>query len=84
MKLKEILEEYYPDENFLIMDGYDDSFIGLSVLCRRTVYSEEKIIDTLIKSGMSYEEAVDFYGFNISQTYVGEQTPIIIQKLPEE
>lgn len=84
MKPKEILDEYYPDESFLVMDGMDDAFLGISVKCRRTVYSEEKIIETLINDGMTYEEAVDFYGFNIAHAYVGEHTPIIIQKLPEE
>ena len=45
----------------------------------RAVYSEEKVLDVLVKrDGMNYEEAMEFFDFNIRDAYMGEQTPMYI------
>jgi len=76
--LKEILE-YYLEENFLTVDGHDDAVIGVDESKMRLCYSVGKIIQKLMsRDGMTHEEAIEFFEFNISGAYMGEQTPIYV------
>jgi hypothetical protein len=77
-KLDEILEAY-PDYPFLIADGFDEAVIGVEERSMRLVYSSQKCIDILVKDHwMEYEDASDYFYYNVSGSYVGEQTPIFI------
>jgi hypothetical protein len=73
--LNEILETY-PDDSFLIADGFDDAVIGLDEQSMRLVYSVSKCIAILKSEGMTGEDALEHFSFNVSGAYVGEQTPI--------
>jgi hypothetical protein len=43
------------------------------------VYSTEKVIDILVSiNNWTYEDAADYFFYNIEGSYVGEQTPIFI------
>ena len=75
MKLSKILEDY---EDVLIADGFDDAVIGIEPLTMRVVYDIDKVIEILIGQGMSHDEAVEYYEFNIVGAYVGEQTPLFV------
>jgi hypothetical protein len=73
-ELKETIGEHNPEA--LFADGHDHAIMGYSS-DGRVIYSVDQIIDTLIcRDGMTHEEAVEFYGFNIECAYVGEYTPI--------
>ena len=76
--LQEICENY-PDEKFLIADGFDDAILGVDDSSRRIVYSVSKCIKILEDMGMSEEEAIEYFDFNVSGAYMGEQTPIWCQ-----
>jgi hypothetical protein len=70
-------------EPFLIADGYDDCILGY--VGPKVVYDAEKVIQTLMdRDGMDYEEAVEFFGFNIEGAYVGEGTPIFMYLLEDD
>ena len=61
---------------------YDTAIVGIArSACMPDVvaYDEEKVIEILEKD-MEYEEAVEFYEFNIACSYVGEGTPIFITR----
>ena len=73
--LSHILDSY-PDDNFLIADGFDDAVIGLDEQSGRLAYSVSKCIAILKKDGMTEEDALEHFSFNVSGAYVGEQTPI--------
>lgn len=64
-------------------DGYDEAIIGVAEKIGSQpiiAYSQEKIIDILMKrDSMSYNEAVEFFEFNIAGAWTGENTPIFIQ-----
>lgn len=66
----------------LICDGFDEAIIGMAErinLGPVVAYSVEKILDILInRDGMTYEEAVEYYEFNIVGAWFGEFTPIFI------
>ena len=73
--LEEILENY-PEDNFLIADGFDNAIIGLDEQSMRLVYSVSKCIAILKEQGMSEEDALEHFSYNVSGAYVGDQTPI--------
>ena len=69
-------------QNALFADGYDDAIIGVELDYEpRVVYDQNKIIDILMADGMTDEEAQEFFDFNIAGSYVGQQTPIYVQKV---
>ena len=59
---------------------YAEAFLGVTNDDPpRAVYSEEKVLDVLVKrDGMNYEEAMEFFDFNIRDAFMGEQTPMYI------
>jgi hypothetical protein len=70
-----VLIETYPDIEFLSADGFEDAIIGISG--EKIVYSITKCIDILMtRDGMNYEEAEEYFVFNVEGAYVGEKTPI--------
>ena len=70
------LLEYYQEEEILIADGFDEAIIGIEDTSMRLIYSIEKCIDILIAEGLTEEEAIEHFEFNVRGSYVGEQTPI--------
>ena len=61
----------------MIADGHDHAIMGYSS-DGRVVYSADQIIGGLMNEGMTEEEAVEHFNFNIEGAYVGEFTPIYI------
>lgn len=83
MKKIEQIIEWYPDEEFLQADGFDDAIIGVMYDKIKSlfilVYSRTKCIETLVKrDGMSYEEAAEYFDFNVDGAYMGEKTSIFV------
>jgi hypothetical protein len=74
MKLESILENY-PDESFLKADGFDEAVIGVDENSMRLIYSVSKCIE-ILREDMSEEDALEHFYYNVSGSYVGEQTPI--------
>lgn len=72
--LDSILQLY--DQDFLKADGFDEAVIG--VYDGRLVYSEKKCIEILSRE-MSFDEAIEYFNFNVSSAYMGELTPIFIE-----
>jgi hypothetical protein len=67
--------EWYPEEELLIADGFDDAIIGIDDGGMRLIYSITKCVEVLMKD-MSEEDAVEYFNFNVRCAYVGEKTPI--------
>ena len=74
--MKEKIIEFYQDEDFLIADGFDDAIIGVEEISMKLIYSIKKCIMILKKQGMNEDEALEFFTFNVSGSYMGEKTPI--------
>jgi hypothetical protein len=81
-KLEQILE-LYPDDTFMVADGFDDAIIGVDDNNLKIVYDIDKVIDILIKDGMDVDEAIEYYEYNIAGAYVGENTPSFIRLIRE-
>ena len=75
MNKLEIIVENYPDSEFLSADGFEDAIIG--VCGEKLVYSRTLCIDILMqRDKMSYDEAVEYFDFNVEGAYMGDKTPI--------
>lgn len=75
MDIRKKLLDYYPESEFLLADGFDDAIIGITD-GDVVVYSINKCVDILIEQGLTEEEVLGHFHFNISGSYVGEKTPI--------
>ena len=73
--LEDILERY-EEEEFLIADGFDDAIIGVDESSMRLIYSVFKCLEILQGDDMTFDEALEFFNYNVSGTYMGEKTPI--------
>ena len=68
------------------MDGYEDCIIGNAerfgmepVYC----YDWDKVITQMVEFGMTEEEAVEYYEFNMLGAWVGEGTPVFLRRKDE-
>ena len=59
---------------------FADAFLGVLMEDPpKAVYSEEKVIEVFVeRDEMSHEEALEWYDFNVSGAYMGENTPVFI------
>lgn len=73
------------DEEIMVMDGFEEAFIGLSLRCGQPTlasYSWEKMVDVLMdRDGMEYDEAVEYISYNCLGAWMGELTPSIVLPL---
>ena len=77
-ELLESITEFNPEAK--LADGFDDSILGYDTK-GRVIYSVNSILDTLVnRDGMDYDEAQEYFGFNIECAYVGEYTPIYMHE----
>lgn len=73
------LTDEFPDGEFLKADGFDGALIGVDIESMRLVYSVSRCVKILIDQGMSEEDALDYFYYNVSGSYVGEKTPIWVE-----
>jgi hypothetical protein len=78
--IKDEIESINPAALFI--DGMDGALIGYAIQWGSpalAVYDAERIIEILSKQ-MGYEEASEFFSFNIECAYVGPGTPLILYR----
>lgn len=64
------------DETILIADGFNEAVLGIDLTTSRVIYSVSKCIEVLMRDGIDYEEALEYFDYNVRGAYVGGQTPI--------
>ena len=82
MNRKDIIDLYSDDEpEILFADGYDEAIAGVVWDGERTrvVYTTEKILAILMEDGMTYDEASEFFDFNVAGSYMGVYTPLYLE-----
>lgn len=67
--------EWFPEDQILKADGFDEAILGIDEGSMRLIYSKSKCIEILCRD-MSEEDAMEHFDFNVAGSYVGEQTPI--------
>jgi hypothetical protein len=77
---REEIAEINPEA--LLCDGFDEAIIGMAeriTLGPVAAYSVSKILNIMMeRDGMTYEEALEYYDYNILGAWMGEHTPIFI------
>jgi hypothetical protein len=67
--LNKILEAY-PENDFVIVNGFNDAVVGVDLDSGRLIYSVSKCIDVLVyEDGMVFEDAAQFFDRNIMRVY---------------
>jgi hypothetical protein len=56
--------EWFPEDELLVADGFDDAIIGVDSNSLRLIYSVSKCIEILSKD-MDEVEAVEYFNFNV-------------------
>lgn len=81
MSLREMIAEDYPDLLVLEPEYFDEAIVGLAqrigmdVVC----YDKEKVLELLcVKEGMTYEDAIEHFDYNIIGSWVGDTTPVFL------
>jgi hypothetical protein len=78
----EEIAEHNPEA--LVCDGFDEAILGMAErinLGPVVAYDVEKILQIMVeRDGMTYEEAQEFFDYNIIGAWMGEFTPIFITK----
>ena len=76
------MDLYSDDEpDMLFADGYDKAIAGVIWDGERTrvVYRTESILEILMDQGMTYDEAAEFFDFNVAGSYMGVYTPLYLE-----
>ena len=81
MTLTELVASH--NEEAVLADGFDEAFIGMVERCGLpapvVLYDKGKCIQILIdRDGMTYEDAVEHFGFNVIGTWAGDRTPVFL------
>ena len=74
---EDLMEEF---EGALMATGFEEALIGFGYQFNKplAVYDRNKCLNILMSTGMDYEEAVEYFEFNVVGSYVGETTPVFI------
>jgi hypothetical protein len=76
--LQQILDNF-PDQQFVILDGLDDAVIGVDQNAECLVYSINDIVECFVEHGMTHDEAINEYEYNInSYMPYSKKSPILI------
>ena len=68
--------DYLGHDEIMIADDLNEAVIGICAITDRIIYSVRKCIEILMTQNMGYDEAVEFFEYNVLGSYVGIQTPI--------
>ena len=61
----------------IFADGLDEAIIGVDINSERIIYSVSKVLKILMdRDGMSYDDALEFFEYNIANAHVGDKMPI--------
>lgn len=75
------------DPELVLFDDLDDAAIGVGYRHATgepfVVYSRPKCIDAFVKQGMTYEEACEYFEFNVACAYVGPRTPAFVTPIED-
>ena len=81
---RKVIEDLYSDDEpkILFADGYDKAIAGVVWDGERTrvVYKTEEILKILMdRDGMTYDEASEFFDFNVAGAHMGVYTPLYLE-----
>ena len=89
VRLRDKYAEQYGDD-LLFMDPpetFDACILGVVQRCGSepvVVYDTQAVVAKFIEQGMSHEEALEWFDFNVIGSWVGERTPFFLFKADDD
>jgi len=84
----DMVAEMLPADEILQADGFDAAIIGYAEVwaekgrMRVMAYDRDRCIEVLVdRDGMSWDEAREYFEFNVAGAYVGDMTPVFISRV---
>lgn len=79
------LQHLKDNGEYLQADGFGDALVGFvwprDTGLKTAVYDRNMCVEILQeRDGMSEEEAIEYFEFNVAGAYVGPQTPVFIDR----
>ena len=75
----------HSNEEAVLLDGFDEAIVGVSHSFGKdsvVAYSIAEIIKIMIeRDGMTYEDAMEFFEFNILGAHFSDHNPVFIESL---
>ena len=68
----------------IFADGFEKAFLGVGTQFNKKVAvysSKEVILNLMADSDMTFDEAVEYFYYNVVGSYVGEETPIFLEEM---
>lgn len=83
MDLIKLISEYYPECLTMEEERYDECIIGVQHSFGsepRVAYDYHKVMAKyIVEDGMDFEEAMEYFNFNVIGAWVGPNTPVFIE-----
>lgn len=71
-------------DELLVMEEFADAFLGtvtrFGIDTPIACYDEDKILEILMADGMTHEDALEHFNFNIIGGWVGDLTPCFLRR----
>ena len=84
LRIVDFVHDQIGDTIAMTAEGFDDAILGIGSRCGQPdvlVYDIDTILDILVnRDGMDITEAKTFFDYNIGGAWVGEGTPLWLQK----
>jgi hypothetical protein len=84
MTRQDIADMYGDELLFIDPEKFDKCIIGVASRCgmqSSVVYDRDELIKVYMDEGMTEEEASEWISFNVEGAYVGETTPLIMERI---
>ena len=87
---RETFEEICHEERLKLWADCDEAIVGIatkrdSYSQPLVVYDRDKLVENFMKKdGMTFDEAEEWVSFNIEGAYIGETTPLILERIENE
>ena len=83
MTIRKKLQEKHNYKELLFADGFDEAIVGMAErinLGPVVAYDVDKMLEIMVeRDKMTYEEAMEYFDYNILGSWMGENTPVYIQ-----
>jgi hypothetical protein len=69
------------EDTYLLFDGFEEAIVGYGTQFNTNlvIYDYKQCLQILVtRDGMTWEEAKEYFSFNVAGAWVGEKTPVIM------
>ena len=78
------LETVADIEGAVLLEGFDEAIAGVVSRGGKSpcaAYDQEIMLEVLLREGLTMEEAIEHFDFNVAGSWMGDRTPYILTKV---